>query len=521
MEQINLTKTHDPDWALFLPAVSSFFIAGLGKQRSGEDYFDQARIPAGFNGDVEKLNFLNSKEGLYTYKWGLYSAGHANLDTTVDDPAESIIRKREEGTFMLGDSGGFQILKGQWPADWKDHNCPRAMVKRKAVLNWMDTYMDYGMCLDIPSQSLQTYDMKDKNGNSLHGIKTIEDAITATHINNEYFINHRNGNCKFLNVLQGLNHTQSDAWYEEMKKYCDPNIYPENHFNGWAFGGQNKIDIHLTLKRLVHIIHDGLLEEGKHDLIHCLGTSILEYAVIFTDIQKAIRKYHNPKLQITFDCASPFFSAAKGLAYFNNSIEHDKKWAYSMEKTAESKDYATDTRKFRDAVLADGIHNMFTDSPVTDKLLIRDLCYRGHGFIGAHGKETKTSWDTLSYTLLQAHNVYQHMTAVQEANRKYEQGVIPKMLMSKIDDIKFSTLVDTIFSLKDRQKSLDLIDKHSKYWMQIQSGSQGFSGQKTVNSNSKFLELFDGDSVKPKAEKKTKIESVPTVESNPLFSFGD
>ena len=493
MEQINLSAAHNNDWALFLPAVSSFYIAGLGKQREGENYFDQARIPAGFNGDVEKLNFLNSKEGLYYYKWGLYSAGHANLDTTVDDHNESIIRKREQGTFMLGDSGGFQILKCQWPADWKDPNCPRAMKKRKAVLNWMDTYMDYGMCLDIPSQSLTTFHIQDpKTKTSAHGISTIEEAITATHINNEYFINNRNGECKFLNVLQGRNHTQSDDWYEEMKKYCDPNIYPTNHFNGWAFGGQNKIDIHLMLKRLVGIIHDGLLQEGKHDLIHCLGTSILEYAVLFTDIQKAIRKYHNSKLQITFDCASPFFSAAKGLAYFNTSIEHDKKWSYSMEKTAENKNYATDNRKFRDGVLADGIHNLFTDSPVTDIMTMKDLCYRGQGFIGQHGKETKTSWDTLSYTLLQSHNVYQHISAVQEANRRYEQGVVPKMIVHKFEGDKFFTdLVDEIFSKKTKQESLDLIDYHDSYWKQFQSGSQGISGKKTVNAMTMFDQLFD------------------------------
>ena len=493
MEQVNLSAAHNNDWALFLPAVSSFYIAGLGKQREGENYFEQSRIPAGFNGDVEKLNFLNSKEGLYYYKWGLYSAGHANLDTTVDDHNESIIRKREQGTFMLGDSGGFQILKCQWPADWKDPNCPRAMKKRKAVLNWMDTYMDYGMCLDIPSQSLLTYNTIDpKTGKSAHGISSIEEAISATHINNEYFINNRNGNCKFLNVLQGRNHTQSNDWYEEMKKYCDPNIYPDNHFNGWAFGGQNKIDIHLMLKRLVGIIHDGLLQEGKHDLIHCLGTSILEYAVLFTDIQKAIRKYHNPKLQITFDCASPFFSAAKGLGYFNTSIEHDKKWSYSMEKTAEDKKYATDNRKFRDGVLADGVHKMFTDSPVTDRMLMRDLCYRGQGFIGQHGKETKTSWDTLSYTLLQSHNVYQHISAVQEANRRYEQGVIPKMIVHKFEGSRFFTdLVDEIFSKKTKQESLDLIDYHDSYWKQFQSGSQGISGKKTVNAMTMFDQLFE------------------------------
>jgi hypothetical protein len=491
LNQIDLSAQHKPDWALFLPAVSSFFITGLGKQREGENYFDQTRIPAGFNGDVECLNFLNSKQGLYTYKWGLYSAGHANLDTTVDDHAESIIRKRESGTFMLGDSGGFQILKCQWPADWKDPNCPRAMKKRQQVLKWMDTYMDYGMCLDIPSQSLSTFHIKDpKTGKSAHGISTIEEAITATHINNEYFIKNRTGECKFLNVLQGRNHGQSDSWYEEMKKYCDPNIYPDSHFNGWAFGGQNKIDVELMLNRLVGIIHDGLLQEGKHDLIHCLGVSIMEYAVLFTDIQRAIRKYHNPKLQITFDCASPFFSAAKGLAYFNNSIEHGKKWSYSMEKTAENKNYANDNRKFSDAVLADGIHDVFTDSPITDRMLVKDLCYRGHGFINQQGKETKTSWDTLSYTLLQAHNVYQHITAVQEANRKYETGIMPKMVMSKFDDNHFGSIIEEIFSLNDRKKSLDLIKQHSSLWTQMQSGSQGFSGKRTVNAMTMFDQLF-------------------------------
>ena len=502
IEQDNLSSKHNPDWALFLPAVSSFYISGLGKQRKGEEYFDKSRIPAGFNGDVEKLNFLNSQQGLYYYKWGLYSAGHANLDTTVNDPSESIIRERENGTFMLGDSGGFQILKCQWPADWKDPNCPRAMKKRKEVLTWMDTYMDYGMCLDIPSQSLTTFHIKDpKTGKSAHGISTIEEAIVATHINNEYFINNRSGKCKFLNVLQGRNHTQSDDWYAEMKKYCDPNIYPDKHFNGWAFGGQNKIDVDLMLRRLIDIIYDGLLIPGKHDLIHCLGVSIMEYAVLFTDIQKAIRKYHNPNLQITFDCASPFFSAAKGLAYFNTSIEHNRKWSYSMEKTAENKNYASDTRKFRDAVLADGIHDLFTDSPVTDKMLMKDLCYRGHGFINQQGKETKTSWDTLSYTLIQSHNVWMHITAVQEANRRYEQGIIPKMLMNEqFIRILYKDVIEEIFSKKTKAESLEVIKQNSKLWTQMQSGSQGISGKKTINAMTMFDALFTFENVEPEVD---------------------
>lgn len=486
VEQINLSAEHDDDWALFLPAVSSFFISGLGRQRKGLEYFPQERIPAGFNGDVERLNFLNSKEGLYTYKWGLYSAGHADLDITKDIPGESIIREREEGTFMLGDSGGFQIMKGQWPADWKDPNCPKAMKQRIKVLKWMDEYMDYGMCLDIPSMILMSQDNVEK-----HGITTIEECKIATHINNDYFIHNRTGACKFLNVLQGQNHTQSDEWYEEFKMYADPAFYPDNHFNGWAFGGQNKIDIHLMLRRIVFLIHDGLLGQGKHDLLHCLGTSILEYAVLFTDIQKAVRKHHNPDFKITFDCASPFFGAAKGLAYNNSTFKHGTKWTYSMEKTAENKDYANDSRQFRDAVLQEGIHEKFGESPVTKALVMKDLCYRGHGFLNKHGKETKTSWDTLSYTILQAHNVYQHMFSVQEANRQYEAGSIPAMLLNEtFERVTFHDLVDEIFSLNDKQQSLDLIDQYSKFWMQIKAGSSGYSGKRAVNANTMFDELF-------------------------------
>lgn len=513
IEQDDLTSKQKPDWALFLPALSTFYITGLGKQRKGENYFPAARIPQGIP-DLEAMNFLNSQQALFPYKWALYSAGHAELDPKKQGNGESIVHEREKGTFMLGDSGGFQILKGQWPADWKDPNCPKAMKKRKQVLAWMDTYMDYGMVLDIPSQSLITYHLQDPktlkkdakgvvipgSGVSLHGIKTIEDAVKATHINNKYFIENRSGKCKFLNVLQGRSHEQSDEWYAEMKDYCDPAVYPDTHFNGWAMGGQTKVDVSLFLKRVVNIIHDGLLKEGVHDWIHCLGTSILEWALLFSDVQRAIRKHHNPQLTISFDCASPFFAAAKGLAYNNTYIEHGKKWTYTMEKTAEKKSYSTDTRKFRDAVLADGIHTDFTDSPVTDKLLLKDMCYRGQGFLGNHNKETKTSWDTLSYTLLQGHNVHQHLVAVQEANRQYDAGVTPGMLMhEKFSRVRFSDVAEEIFSLKDRAASLAKIEEYNWFWVQFKSGSQGFSGKKATNSLTQYNKLFREGVVKVNA----------------------
>ena len=161
-----------------------------------------------------------------------------------------------------------------------------------------------------------------------------------------------------------------------------------------------------------------------------------------------------------------------------------------MEKTAENKKYATDTRKFSVGTLTDGIHTKFTDSPITDVMLMKDLCYRGYGFIGQHGKESKTSWDTLSYTLLQAHNVYQHIFAVQEGNRRYDSGVKPTMVLDRFDGRDFGHIVDDIFSCKDREKSLELVDRYDKFWQQIKAG-QGFSGKKTVNSHTMFNQLFN------------------------------
>jgi len=121
-------------YAVFLPAISGFYATFVGKQRAGP-YVDPARFPQGLV-DMEQMNWLNSSKALFPYKWSLYSGGHANLDLTKDDASEYMVRDREPGTFMLGDSGGFQIAKGLWEGDWKANSgCAKAQKKRELVLN--------------------------------------------------------------------------------------------------------------------------------------------------------------------------------------------------------------------------------------------------------------------------------------------------------------------------------------------------------------------------------------------------
>jgi len=482
--QDNLTNKQS-DYALFLPALSGFYATFIGKQR-GSNYVDPARMPTGIP-DMEMLNWLNHQKALFPYKWSLYSAGHANLDLNKQDWNEDMVRNRDRAnTFVLGDSGGFQIGKGKWEGDWKDPNCPKAMKKRSQVLSWMDGIMDYGMCLDVPA-----WVARSPEGQKATGISTYAEAVHATFINNEYFINNRNGNCKFLNVLQGENHADAEGWYQHMKKYCDPKQYPGRHFNGWGMGGQNMCDVHLVLKRLVALRFDGLLEQGQQDWMHFLGTSKLEWALLLTDIQRAVRKYHNPDFTISFDCASPFLATANGQVYHQTDIEDRQKWCYRMSFIADDKKYATDTRSYRDAVLQDKLIDHFDESPVSKNLQIKDICIYKPGDLNKIGKEGKTSWDSFSYALLMSHNVWTHIHSVQEANRQYDAGLCPNMLVDdRFNTLYFKDVVDAIFATSDRGTADAIIEEYDKFWQSI-PGTRGATGKKTVNAGTMFNSLFE------------------------------
>jgi hypothetical protein len=509
--QDNLTAKQN-DYAVFLPAISGFYATFVGKQRN-EQYVDPTRFPQGLT-DMEQLNWLNSSKGLFPYKWSLYSGGHANLDLNKQDWSEDMVRNREPGTFILGDSGGFQIAKGLWEGDWKANSgCPKAQKKRELILNWLDNVADYGMILDIP-----TWVIHDKKASAACQITTLQEAVDATKFNNEYFMKHRkgvaNGGARFLNVLQGDNHTSADAWYEEMKDFCDPAKYPDTHFDGWSMGGQNMCDVHLVLKRLVALRYDNLLQEGKHDWMHFLGTSKLEWAVLLTVIQRAVRKYVNPAFTISFDCASPFLATANGQVYFENVFEHDSKWSYRMAPSADDKKYATDTRKWSQGVVTDGIYPRWEDSPISSMLTMKDICIYKAGTpkpgvvlteenfkdpalydvlpdMNKNGKWGKTSWDSFSYALLMGHNVYLHLTAVQEANRRFDAGEHPAMMRYSAPTHElFEDIVEAIFAAPDRETAEEIIEQYDRYWMEI-VGTRGFKGKKTKNARTQFNALFD------------------------------
>jgi hypothetical protein len=190
-------------------------------------------------------------------------------------------------------------------------------------------------------------------------------------------------------------------------------------------------DMHCVLNRLLDLREDGLLE-GK-DWIHFLGTGKLQWACFLTAIQRQLRKYDNPNITLSFDAASPFVNTAYGQTYAHNFFEPGK-FGYFMDRAFDQQDLVGST-----------LPAPFGHSPVMSRLVMGDLCTmdagaqdkngnfkfsEGQPLTDKHGEpkldkegnqlfaeRDSTTWDTQTYLYYMGHSVFNHIDAVQEANR--------------------------------------------------------------------------------------------------------
>jgi hypothetical protein len=424
---VNLTPLQEGH-AIYLPAISSFYSTYVAKQRL-EEFVPKDRIPAGFDRGIEGMNFLNPEEGYFTYKYGLYSAGHAQLDLNKSLTQESMIQQRDRNnTMILGDSGGYQIGKGVLKFDWLNFDGPAANKTRQSILEWLEVTADWSMMLDVPTWAC------DHIHSPKTGLKSFEDCLEKTRFNNDYFLKNRLGQTKWLNVLQGGDWDTAQQWYEGVKEFSDPAVWGDKAAEGWAFGGANMCKMDITLKRLMIMRDEGMLT-GKN-WIHFLGTAQLDWSCYLTLIQRQIRKHINEELTISFDCASPFIATAHGLVY-TNAVHTPKRWSVIMDKAPDNK-----------ALSGSDIPFPF-ESEIGRRLTMADIAYYNIGerktdaelgldkkgaqikfdhLTPEHYNEVprlnklgkipnKTSWDSFAYALMMGHNVYCHIVAVQRAQQ--------------------------------------------------------------------------------------------------------
>jgi hypothetical protein len=459
--QVDLTPLQK-DYAVYLPAISCFYSTYIAKQRL-EEFIPKDRIPKGFDRGIEGMNFLNPEQGYFYYKYGLYSAGHAQLDLEKTIIQDSMIQDRDRNkTLILGDSGGYQIGKGVLKFDWLNFHGASANKTRTDILNWLELTADWSMLLDVPVWGC------DPINQPKTGLKDFDDCLEKTRYNNKFFLENRQGFTKFLNVLQGSNWENAEKWYEGVKEFSDDTKYAERgSCEGWAMGGVNMTRMSVTLRRLITLKFDNLL--NTKDWMHFLGTAQLDWACYLTSIQRQIRKTINENFTISFDCASPFVATAHGLVY-TNAQHTNKRWGVVMDKAPDNKMLA-------------GRHDIpFPfESEIGRRLSIADICHYAPGMLNKIGKEGKTSWDSFGYALMMAHNTYCHIVAVQRANNlmdielaKFKPGWKEWRAVKdndKSDELSefvprnilyFDRFVDELFQCKTKKDAFDMIEESER-----------------------------------------------------------
>lgn len=403
---IDLGKRHDAGgWARYLPAVSGFYTTQLGKDLADPNFIPANNVPKKFELGMQGINFLDPENSYYHYPYSLYSAGHAERRLDKCDDKEPMIHKRDRSkTIVIGDSGGFQIAKGVIKLDWSSAKGPAGDKLREEILRYLEHTADWSMTLDVPAFAASP-GYREKTG-----LNTFEDCLDLSEHNLHYFMKNRvPGATKFLNVLSSSDTENSKTWYEAVKVFSQPDVVEamgytrDRTLEGWAFAGVNMRNMKTALERMLDLRRDNLLKDK--DWIHFLGIGRLDWACYLTSIERMLKKHDNPNINISFDAASPFVAAGGyALSYQYNYFTPDR-LTYTMGPGLDDKN------------LKGTNFPMPFGGPIMDRLTSGDICVMGHGDLNKNGKEGKTSWNTNSYALIMAHNVYNHITAIQEINR--------------------------------------------------------------------------------------------------------
>ena len=289
------------NYAIYLPALDEHYCEYVV---GGSDPFVPSNVrPA-------DLNFLNSSSKLWTYRWCLASAG----SLAYSDKTNAITQRDPKSSWILGDSGGYQVATGAlretngWAAFSRETDVIAGLWRKSnvkaRVLNWLDAHCDYAMTLDMPLW----VKLPKFAGSPFHHCSV--GLLTELTVDNLRYISDRRGvvgKSKFPNVIQGNNDEEEQYWYEKVRDF---------DFEGWAIGSKVNWRGALVpiLKRLLLMRDERMLEGGKQWL-HILGLSQLTWAVALTAIQRGIQHSGGNGFTVSFDSSTPLLWAGKYETY--------------------------------------------------------------------------------------------------------------------------------------------------------------------------------------------------------------
>lgn len=427
--------------ALFVPAISTFYVNTL----SNYIYDNKPnRLENIYTDGPKSLNYLDKDNGLFYYPTTLYSAGHATLDLTKGKIKEGIISQRDKASsFIIGDSGGYQIASGVLNFDWTNAHSQPNIKLRQDILNWLEEYCDVSMTLDVPTRAI---------GNAkATNINSFEDCVEWTKYSLDYFEKHRTpGKTKFLNVLQGRNEYESDAFYQAVKDY---------KFEGWAFAGNNARNMHVALKRLIQLRDEKMIGNNCADgqdrnWVHFLGQTRISAGIFFTQMQRVLREQLGEQFTISYDSASSFLAVAKGQIYTSHTFNgpdsnadgrdvplERQKLNYLMQRGIDDPKMKTQNSKY-------ALDNPFPwKNVVSENLKIRDVC-------PYMGDEKKTTWDLESYCMLMGYNIVEQINRLQQAQSIIDLPLSTSKCWIPKEVLQVNDIIEEVLTSKTPQKAL-------------------------------------------------------------------
>lgn len=407
----------DPRIPAYLPAIHPGFSRVLDKTIS-EIRLKGIRYSPNFY-SPKQLDFLSSPAHAYFhYPYCLYSAGHAELDQGKWDKAENSIWHRDrDNSFVLVDSGGFQVGKGVW----KTGDKAKDDALRAKVLNWQENISDLALILEKPAWGKFSFD----------------EAIDWTQDSLRFYRDNATGKVPFLNIVQGQSFEEMVQWYEKTKWFTE-----WEGCVGLGIGGIACSDLYLLCKFLFYLIRTDGIDRVRY--IHVLGNGTIYFSTVCYVLQRLLGRVAGHKITITHDAASEGII----LRRFNREIlvvdrtltKAEADLAYYRPNNDWWEDFSGNKididNRFRDGAgylkaLSPQPHNFrskeidlvkpeefypYSASPIISPpygIRFGDIICEGAGKSAKHSDPTNL--DELSYAILYANNIFMKLRAIMVA----------------------------------------------------------------------------------------------------------
>jgi hypothetical protein len=388
----------------YLPSIQPGWVKTMA--HSVYDYRDN--IPFGSFKSVDEFNWYNGNKPRFRHPSGLYSCGHTTMDLDKARVTDKVLFQRDrDKTFLLVDSGGFQVGKGVWPLDRVDEYVTK-------VLRWQEAIADLAVILEVPAWT-------EVNGKRIN----FQKALDLTNRNLKLYAKQATGKVKFLIPLHGNGFEQGKEWFEKTRWFAD-----EGHAVGWCFSDKFSLNYYEAMRMLIYMIE----QEHYPRYLHFLGQGYAQVAIVADIMRRTVPRCY-PKqirdsvserenvLTVTTDASSEFQTVGRYANIYLRNVPATGKALTNSPFTIKSERFES---KDRNRFPADRTYPD-VDGPILGR--IEKGVVFGDIITPANSKtKSEFNLDEVSLAILIAHciwvklDTYERMSKLESALRRIDYG---------------------------------------------------------------------------------------------------